>query len=57
MARKTHETETEAHGYPSPSLRRLAEVCVQAASKSLLILQELCERGIIGETLSITVSM
>lgn len=48
MARNSGDGDSEAFHDLSPSLRRLAEICVEAASKSLVILNELREKEIIG---------
>lgn len=49
IARKSHKADDQPYGRPSSALRRLAEKCVEAASKSLMILQELWNRDIMGE--------
>ncbi|POR30990.1 Uncharacterized protein TPAR_08800, partial [Tolypocladium paradoxum] len=49
MARKRYEAHTDAYSCPGPSLRRLAEVCVEAASRSLLVLHELRNGSIIAK--------
>uniref|UniRef100_A0A0B7JL26 Zn(2)-C6 fungal-type domain-containing protein n=2 Tax=Bionectria ochroleuca TaxID=29856 RepID=A0A0B7JL26_BIOOC len=49
IARRSHKANDQPYGRPSSALRRLAEKCVEAASKSLIILQELWNRGIMAK--------
>ena len=49
MAKDSREEgEGDALNEVSPTLRRLAEICVEAARKSLVILQELRKQEILG---------
>lgn len=48
LARNSREKQGESQNEPSPTLKQLAEICVQAASKSLVILQHLREQDILG---------
>lgn len=50
MARHSRGPEADAqHNEVSPALRRLAEICVEASSKTLLILQELRKRDLLAK--------
>lgn len=51
MARNSGEGESAAYNEVSPTLRRLAEICVESASKSLAILNELRNREIFRKCL------
>lgn len=51
MARESpgREMDEQQHGSVSPALRRLAEICVEAASKTLVILQHLRKRELVAK--------
>lgn len=49
MARNVRERDAEPTTNLTPTLRRLAEICVEAARKSLAILQMLRNTELIGE--------
>lgn len=47
MARSSGSDDNDSYQTMSPTLRRLADICVEAARKSLVILQGLRKQGII----------
>lgn len=49
MARHGTAPNNDSLGHASPTLRRLAEVCVDAAQKSLSVLQALQSTELIGQ--------
>lgn len=50
MARNVRDRESESAPNLSPTLRRLGEICIEAARKSLAILQALRNTELIGKS-------